>query len=76
MNKRIPLALLAAIPMEIVSRLTGAGMPLGFGRIQTMTSDFCFDLAKIRRDLGYQPADDFESQVAETIAWYRKEGLL
>ncbi len=69
-------ALLAAAPLEIVARFTNAGMPLSFGRIRTMTSDFCYDLSKIRRELHYDPADDFRERMAETVSWYRSEGLI
>jgi len=69
-------ALLAAAPLELLARCTNADVPLSFGRIRTMTSDFCFDLSKIRRELQYHPADDFQERMAETIAWYRSEGLL
>lgn len=69
-------ATMAALPMEVLSRTLDAKVPLNLGRIRTMTSDFCFDLRKIRRDTGYNPPDDTEEMMAETVAWYQDAGLI
>lgn len=39
-------------------------------------ADRCFDLARARRDLGYDPVIPAQEGMAELVAWYRAEGLL
>ncbi len=72
----VSLAYAAAAPMEILTRLGIHGMPLGIGRVRTMSGDFCFDLGKIRRELRYAPEDDAPERMAQTVAWYRANNLL
>ena len=42
-------------------------------RIRRVTTDTTYDIARTRAELGYVPDDDYERQVAETLAWYREE---
>ena len=38
-----------------------------------MTSETTYDISKTLAELGYAPDDDFESQFAGIVDWYRKE---
>jgi dTDP-glucose 4,6-dehydratase len=56
--------------------LTATGKP---SSLKTIVADrpghdrrYLLDSSKIRRELGWQPLVDFESGLAETVAWYEK----
>jgi nucleoside-diphosphate-sugar epimerase len=70
------LAYAVARPLARLGALTGLPVPLYPTRVRTMTSDMCFDLRKLRDEVGVSAEVDFRLRAAETIRWYRSEGLL
>ncbi len=77
-GRRLPLALAKAIalPLDLAARLLSRELPLGSARVRTMSGDLAFDLRKARERLGYRPTRGLADTIGETVAWYRKEGLL
>jgi dihydroflavonol-4-reductase len=70
------LAYLASVPLAAAGRLTGTPPLLYPKRVRTMSGDMVFDLAKARRELGYEPEGAFRNLARGTIEWYRTVGLL
>ncbi|MCX6566463.1 MAG: hypothetical protein NTW38_08605 [Candidatus Aminicenantes bacterium] len=73
---RIPAwaAFAVAWGMEAVHRLRPSYDPkLTYYRIMRVTTETTYDISRTKADLGYVPDDDFERQVADTLAWYREE---
>lgn len=68
---------LAGVFGEVVGRVRGRPALVNYdkGREATAPGWVCDD-AKIRRDLEYRPGAPLETQLAETVAWYRKEKWL
>ena len=71
-----PMAYAVSVPIAAVGRLLGHPVPLYPTRVRTMTADLCFNLSKAKRELGLEPVVSFAECAAETIRWYREEGLL
>jgi len=60
--------------MEAVHKVFPSYDPtLTYYRIKRITTVTTYDISRTRSELGYVPDDDFEGQVAETLAWYREE---
>ncbi len=71
-----PVAYGIAHPLGWVGAALHRAVPLYPSRVRTMTGDLAFDCRKAERELEWRCAIQFEDAAAETIAWYRKEGLL
>jgi nucleoside-diphosphate-sugar epimerase len=50
--------------------------PLFRRRVDFFVNNREFSIAKAQRDLGYRPAQPFEAEVAEVVAWYGEHGWL
>jgi dihydroflavonol-4-reductase len=60
--------------MEALHKLRPSYDPtLTYYRIKRITTETTYDISRTVAELGYVPDDDFERQVAETLAWYREE---
>jgi len=57
-------------------RVAGSGMwaftPFTPERAAQEPGDFCSDIQKIRRVVGWQPATGLEDGVRQTVAYYRR----
>ena len=75
---KIPVApvWLAGLLCEILWKPTGRRPPLFRRRVGFFTHDRAFDLTKARERLGYESSWPHPKGIAETIRWYRKEGLV
>lgn len=75
---RIPLTpvYLAAAICEAVCRPWGLEPPLHRRRVDFFTKSRAFNIAKARRELGYEPQVGIRDGVARTSAWYAEQGLL
>jgi len=72
----LPLALAGAALLEALSRLAGRPPLVTRANLVSTAYDRVFDLTKARTELGYQPQVWPAEGVPETVAWYRREGLL
>jgi len=70
------LALAGAHGLETVARWTGRTPPVTRQNIRSTVADRVFDISKAQRELGYQPAMPLDEGIRETIAWFRREGVL
>lgn len=71
----LPVQLLGSL-MEIVCKPFGVEPPLYRRRVDFFTKNRCFDTSKAQRELGYQPKQDFETEVKNIYTWYLKKNLL
>lgn len=71
----LPVQLLGSL-MEVVCKPFGIEPPIYRRRVDFFTKDRCFDISKAKRELGYQPKQDFETEVKNILSWYQKENLL
>ena len=53
--------------------IPGFSPALTYYRIRRITTETTYDISSTIADLGYQPDDDFEKQLDETVAWYLRE---
>ena len=67
---------MAALACELICKPFGIKPPLFRRRVGFFTHDRAFDLSKAQRQLGYESKWDHRRGVAETIAWYRANGLV
>lgn len=72
----LPLALGAAALFELLARASGRAPIVTRANIASTAYDRVFDLRKARNELGYEPRVPIAEGIAETVAWYRQEGLL
>ncbi len=77
-TQKIYLPVCAARAAARVSALAAAVSPrfepkLNYYRVRRVTSETTYDISKTLAELGYAPDDDFESQFAGIVDWYRKE---
>jgi nucleoside-diphosphate-sugar epimerase len=70
-----PVTALAAVT-EAVCRPLGIEPPLYRRRVSFFLKDRAFDISKARDQLGYEPSQSFEQEIADIIADYRAAGLL
>ena len=61
---------------EAVCVPLGVEPPLYRRRVDFFTKNRAFDMARARRELGFEPAVDLVEGVRRTADWYRREGLL
>ena len=75
---RLPewLAWLGASVLEMGGRLLGFTPPLSRTGVTFFSESRRFSSAKAQRELGYAPEYSLADGVAETVRWYREEGLL
>jgi nucleoside-diphosphate-sugar epimerase len=66
----------AAAALEVVGRLTRRDVPLTFSRIRFFTENRAFRTSRAETVLGYKPRFSLEEGIAQTVNWYRREGLL
>ncbi len=70
----VSLAYLVALVMELLHRLIPSYvLRLSVYRINRITTDSTYDIAKTVRELGYAPEHDLERQADAIVAWYREE---
>jgi len=70
----VTLAYLVALVMELLHYLIPSYvLRMNTYRINRITTDSTYDIAKTVRDLGYVPEHDFERQADAIVAWYREE---
>ena len=72
----LPLALAGAWALEAMARLTGRPPLVTRANLISTAYDRVFDIGKARRELGYEPGVPIAEGIAETVAWYRRQGLL
>jgi nucleoside-diphosphate-sugar epimerase len=76
--QRIYVPVLAARAASAASALAEAVFPrferkINSYRLERVTSETTYDISRTVADLGYEPDDDWASQFAEIVAWYKKE---
>lgn len=77
-KQRLYVPVAAARAMGIVSEAVRAVFPRFKGelnryRVRRVTTETTYDISRTVAELGYRPDDDFRSQFAGILAWYRKE---
>jgi nucleoside-diphosphate-sugar epimerase len=75
---RLPHApvLAAALLCEKACKKVGVEPPLYPRRVEFFLKDRAFDIAKARRELGYNPKVELREGLERTAGWYRAMGLL
>jgi nucleoside-diphosphate-sugar epimerase len=73
---RLPLklALLLAIPIEIIASLSGKTLPVTRARIRKMAVDQTQFSARKALDLGFYPEVSLRDALRQTVTWYRSTG--
>lgn len=72
-----PLAWLAANACALTGRVIGQSLPLNRSRYAEMRADgFVCRVDRIRERLGIEAAVNLEDGLADTYAWYVREGWL
>jgi UDP-glucose 4-epimerase len=75
----IPFPLWVARPLALALETAGTQLgfdpPLSRDRLSSIASDFAFDLKKLK-SFGVEPGVSFENGAAETLRWYREQGLV
>lgn len=56
---------------EALCRPFGIEPPIFRRRVDFFTKSRFFDISKAKTDLGYEPAQEFEGEVADTVRWYK-----
>lgn len=70
----LPLALLAALPFDAVSRLSGRNLPISRARVLKLAqARTCFEADKVRA-AGFQPGATLVDGLRRMGAWYLEEG--
>jgi 2-alkyl-3-oxoalkanoate reductase len=77
-TQKIYLPVFAARAAAGLSTLADAVFPrfepkLNYYRVRRVTSETTYDISKTLAELGYTPDDDFETQFAGIVDWYKKE---
>jgi nucleoside-diphosphate-sugar epimerase len=67
---------LAGLACEILCKPLGINPPLYRRRVDFFRKTRSFDIAKAKRELGYEPKTDLRTGLSLTANWYRKTGLL
>ncbi|MCB0310619.1 MAG: NAD-dependent epimerase/dehydratase family protein [Bdellovibrionales bacterium] len=70
-----PMQLLGTFCEKLCAPL-GIEPPIFRRRVDFFTKDRCFDCANARLDLGFEPAQELEGEIADIIRWYRQDGCL
>jgi nucleoside-diphosphate-sugar epimerase len=69
-------AMLGALGLEVLGKVTGKRPPLSRTGVAFFSEDRCFSWRKAQAELGYAPHYDLQSGVAKTVAWYREKALI
>jgi nucleoside-diphosphate-sugar epimerase len=69
-------AMLGAIGLEVLGRVSGRKPPLSRAGVAFFSEDRLYSWQKAHEELGYTPECDLVTGVARTIAWYRQYGWL
>lgn len=74
----VPRALLwsTALAGEVAGRLRRRPVMLTRQKLPELTGSWCLDLSRARSGLGFQATSGLREGLAETLAWYRAQGLL
>jgi len=79
-TKSVPLGVAKVLArlMEVTWKLLGKQEAplLSAARIKFLGLNLDFDIGKARRELGYEPVVDFTDGMAQTMQWYRENGLV
>lgn len=70
-----PLQLLGSV-LEVVCKPLGIEPPLYRRRVDFFTKNRSFDISKAKKELGYEPANDFETEVSNIYKWYEEKNWL
>ncbi len=69
-------ALAGAAGLEMMGKVMGKRPLLSRTGVAFFSEDRCFSWRKAQAELGYAPKVDLPAGVAQTVAWYRENGLL
>lgn len=70
-----PIQLLGSI-VERICRPFGIEPPIHRRRVDFFTKSRAFDTSKAKRELGFKPRYDFETEVKQIYNWYKQHGWL
>lgn len=70
-----PMQLLGTVCEAICTPL-GINPPIFRRRVDFFTKSRYFDISKAQRELGYEPAQDLESEIRDTVRWYREKAWI
>lgn len=62
--------------MEVLCKPFGIEPPLYRRRVDFYTKHRSFDISKAQNELGYQPANDFETETRNIYEWYKSKNWL
>lgn len=71
-----PIAMILAFILQIFGNVIGWKPPLFPSRVKTMTTTYCYSIAKARKEIGYQPSTSFLNGTKETGEWYLRNASL
>jgi nucleoside-diphosphate-sugar epimerase len=71
----VSLALLAGGIFEALP-IRRSALPLTRSRVRFMTQQRTYDGSRAHGELGFTPAIELEAGLAQTVSWYRQQGLL
>ena len=77
-RQRLYVPLIAAYIIALAMQLLHVIIPsvprrVSFYPVSKVGRDTSYDISRTRRELGYQPEQDFERQLESTVHWYRGE---
>lgn len=77
-NFSIPksVAMTIAFLFQVVGNVIGWKPPLFPSRVRTMTTTYCYSIAKAHKEIGYQPSTSFLHGTKETGEWYLRNACL
>jgi nucleoside-diphosphate-sugar epimerase len=67
---------IAGFLCELLFKPLGINPPLYRRRVDFFRKTRCFDISKVKRELGFSPKTDLKTGITLTTAWYQKEGWL
>lgn len=70
------LVLPASYILKILFVLAGQKPPIFPNRVRVLTSDFYFDIGKIKKAIDFEPEFDFNTGINETVSWMKKSKLI
>jgi dihydroflavonol-4-reductase len=71
-----PLALTAAMGLELLGKLIKRRPPLSRAGVAFFSEDRRFSWQKAFDELGFSPKIDLETGISRTVSWYHQQGLL
>jgi nucleoside-diphosphate-sugar epimerase len=72
----IPLAKAGVGLIEMLSKVLGFTPPFSLWRLETVTTDRVYSIAKAQSELGYKPQVSLKEGISSTIKWYKDNRLL